>query len=131
MARSGYDERTARGIGTTVHTAPEEVGPVLNATNPRHAVLFHHFNDFDTAFEIEADVRKTYSGPLTLAKDLMVFNVTKEEITVRMTIVSEHVWPNTEEHEEFRKAPREKRPVLSDFLTEAILQPKELPPRQQ
>lgn len=129
MARSGYDRRTAVGIGTIAHTAPEEVGPVLAEVKPRHAVLYHHFNDFDTASEIETDVRKTYQGPLSLARDLMVFNVSKEEITVRMAIVSEHVWPNTEEHEDFRTAPRDERPKMSEWLTKAILNPKNLGPK--
>ena len=125
MARSGYDERTARGIGTTVHTTPEEVGPVLNAVQPRHAVLYHHFNDFDTAPEIEREVRKTYSGPLTLARDMMVFNVTKEEIAVRMAVVADHVWPNKKRHDSFRSAHRTERPKLSDWLREAELYPKD------
>lgn len=131
MARSGYDERTARGIGTIAHTAPDEVGEVLSACQPRHAVLYHHFNDFDTAPEIERDVRKSYAGPLSLATDLMVFNVTSDEVTVRMAIVSDHAWPNTEEHEGFRAAPRDERPVMSKWLSDAILRPKTLGPRQQ
>jgi ribonuclease Z len=57
MERSGYDERMAKGIGTIAHTAPSEVGHVLDAVNPRHAAIYHFFNDFDTAFEIERDVR--------------------------------------------------------------------------
>lgn len=131
MERSGYDERTAVGIGSVAHTSPEDAGKILAEVNPRHAVLYHHFNDFDTAPEIELDVRKNYDGPLSLARDLMVFNVTKAQITSRMAIVSDHVWPNTEEHEAFRKAPRAERPVLSEFLSDAVLFPKNLGPRQQ
>ena len=29
---------------------------------PRHAVIYHFFNDFDTAPEMERDVRKHYQG---------------------------------------------------------------------
>ena len=124
MERSGYDERTAIGIGTIAHTAPSEVGHVLSACNPRHAVLYHHFNDFDTAPEIERDVRLHYSGPLSLARDLMVFNVTKEQVVVRMAIVSDHVWPNKENHDDFRSARRDERPKMSEWLSKAILFPK-------
>ena len=124
MERSGYDERSAIGIGTIAHTAPNEVGHVLSAVSPRHAVLYHHFNDFDTAPEIERDVRLHYSGPLTLARDLMVFNVTKEDVHVRMAVVSDHVWPNKEDHEGFRTARRAERPKMSEWLTKAILFPK-------
>ena len=38
-------------------------------------------------------VRKTYDGPLALARDLMVINVTKKQIKVRMANVDEYVLP--------------------------------------
>ncbi len=124
MARSGYDERTARGIGTWAHSAPAEVGHVLAECAPRLAVLYHHFNDFDTAPEIEQDVRKTYGGPLVLARDLMVFNVTRQEVACRMAVVSDHVWPNKSGHDKFRSARRAERPRMSSWLTDAELFPK-------
>ena len=36
---------------------------------------------------------KTYDGPLALARDLMVINVTKDKIKVRMASVDEYVLP--------------------------------------
>ena len=78
VERSGYPEKSAIGIGTMAHTAPEECGKVLALVKPRQAVVFHFFNDFDTAPEIEREIRKNYQGPLALAQDLMVFNVTQE-----------------------------------------------------
>jgi ribonuclease Z len=39
-------------------------------------------------------VRKTYDGPLALALDYMVFNVTQDEIRVRMSAVDEEIWPS-------------------------------------
>ncbi len=50
-------------------------------------------------------VRKTYDGPLALARDLMVINVTKENIVVRMATVDEYVLPPNVT-EEYKKAPR-------------------------
>ena len=35
----------------------------------------------------------TYEGPLSLATDFMVWNITKDDIRVRMAVVSEDVWP--------------------------------------
>ena len=40
-----------------------------------------------------AQVRETYDGPLTMATDYMVFNVTKDDIRVRMAAVDEEIWP--------------------------------------
>jgi len=124
MERSGYDERTARAIGTHIHSAPEEAAVVLDAVDPRMAVIFHFFNDFDTAPEMEAKVREHYQGPLTMSTDFMVINVTKEDIITRMARFSDHVWPNKSKHEGFGKAERKPMMQLSDWLKEAALFPK-------
>ena len=115
---------TARGIGTIAHSDPAEAGKVLQLCNPRLAVAFHFFNDFDTAPEMEREIRRNYSGPLALAKDLMCFNVTKERIVSRMTVHSSHVWPNKEHHDDFRKAPRKERMKMSRWLADRQLFPK-------
>jgi ribonuclease Z len=114
----------ARGIGTMAHTAPEEAGRVLDLVRPRLAVLYHFFNDFDTVSEIERDVRKHYQGPLALAQDLMVFNVTAQDVSVRMAVTPTHVWPNKERHEAFRSTPRRKRLEMSRWLADKQLFPK-------
>jgi ribonuclease Z len=57
------------------------------------AIAYHFFNDYDTVNDIYARVRSTYDGPLSLATDYMVWNVTKEKIRVRMAAVMEDVWP--------------------------------------
>jgi ribonuclease Z len=124
MARSGYDERTARGIGTIAHSDPTEVGFVFNAIKPRLAVAYHFFNDFDTAIELEQMIRRHYSGRLALARDLMVFNVTPEDIVVRMAVTADHVWPNKEHHDQFRAAERKERPKMSRWLADRQLFPK-------
>ena len=124
VERSGYDEKSARAIGTYIHSAPEEAGFVLNAVAPRLAVMFHFFNDFDTAPEMEAKVRENYSGPLALATDFMVINATKDEIVTRMAVVSNQVWPNKEQHEGFGSAERKEPLIMSNWLWNAQLFPK-------
>ena len=124
MERSGYDERSARGIGTIAHSDPAEAGHVLAQVNPRLAVAFHFLHDFDTGPEIEREIRKHYAGPLALARDLMVFNVTKTEITTRMAATSAHVWPNKERHEGFKTAPRKERLKMSRWLADKQVFPK-------
>jgi len=124
VERSGYPEKSAIGIGTVAHTAPEECGKVLARVKPRLAGVFHFFNDFDTAPEIEREIRKNYQGPLALAQDLMVFNVTKDAIRTRLAITPTLVWPNKERHDEFRAAARKKRPTMSRWLADKQLFPK-------
>jgi len=79
-------------VGTQIHTAPEAFGKVMSEIRPRMAVAYHFFKDFDTTGPILERIRKTYDGPLSLAEDLMVWNVTEDEIRVRMALVEEHVW---------------------------------------
>ena len=43
--------------------------------------------------QITEQVRSTYDGPFVLATDYMVFNVTQEDIRVRMAVVDEDIWP--------------------------------------
>ncbi|MEM1370363.1 MAG: hypothetical protein AAGG02_20650 [Cyanobacteria bacterium P01_H01_bin.15] len=80
-------------VGTQVHTSPSMFGKVMALTQPRLAVGYHFFNDFDTAPEVEAKIRSTYDGPLALAKDYMVFNVTKDDIRIRMAAIDEDIFP--------------------------------------
>jgi len=44
------------------------------------AAAYHFFKDFDTTAEIYGRIRSTYDGPLSLAEDFMVWNVTKKKI---------------------------------------------------
>jgi ribonuclease Z len=37
-------------------------------------------------------IRTTYDGPLSLAEDFMVWNITKDDIRVRMAVVDEATW---------------------------------------
>ncbi len=40
-----------------------------------------------------AQVRSTYGGPLSMATDYMVWNITKDDIRVRMAVIDEDIWP--------------------------------------
>jgi ribonuclease Z len=84
---------TALAVGTQIHTAPEAFGKVMSMIKPRMAVAYHFFKDYDTTADINDRIRTTYDGPLSLAEDFMVWNVTKEDVRVRMAVVSEEVWP--------------------------------------
>ena len=83
----------ALNVATQVHTSPAMFGKVMSLTRPRLAVGYHVFNDFDTNPQIMSEIRQTYDGPVELATDYMVFNVTKDNIRVRMAAVDEDIWP--------------------------------------
>ncbi len=88
----GFTPESALRVGTQIHTAPEAFGKVMSAIKPRMAVAYHFFKDWDTTAGVYARVRSTYDGPLSLAEDFMVWNITKESITTRMAVVEEHTW---------------------------------------
>ena len=79
-------------VGTQIHTAPEAFGKVMAGIKPRIAVAYHFFKDFDTTAAVNDRIRTTYDGPLSLAEDFMVWNITKDDIKVRMAVVEEATW---------------------------------------
>jgi ribonuclease Z len=94
VTRQGFAPQEALNVGTQGHTSPEQFGKVMSLVKPRMAVGYHFYNDFDIEPEVRRRVRKTYDGPLALATDYMVFNVTKDDIRVRMSAVDEDIWPS-------------------------------------
>ena len=87
-----FTPESALLVGTQIHTAPEAFGKVMSELKPRMAVAYHFFKDVDTTAGVNDRIRKTYDGPLSLAEDFMVWNVTKDEIRTRMAVVEEHTW---------------------------------------
>jgi ribonuclease Z len=92
VAKMGFTPESALLVGTQVHTAPEAFGKVMSEVKPRIAVAYHFFKDFDTTPQVYQRIRKTYDGPLSLAEDFMVWNITKDDIRVRMAVTEEHTW---------------------------------------
>ena len=88
----GFTPESALLVGTQIHTTPEAFGKVMSAVKPRMAVAYHFFKDWDTTAQVHDRIRKTYDGPLSLADDFMVWNVTKDDIRVRMAVVEEETW---------------------------------------
>ena len=115
-----FTPQSALVAGTQIHTAPEAFGKVVSMVKPRMAVAYHFFKDFDTTASINDRIRSTYDGPLSLAQDFMVWNVTEEEITVRMAVVSEEVWPPPAS-EKPQPPDRSRRIPFSDMIADGKL----------
>ena len=115
VTKQGFTPAEALSVGTQAHTSPEQFGRVMSLTQPRLAVGYHFQNDFDTGQEAYSRVRRTYDGPLALAEDYMVFNVTGDDIRVRMSAVDESIWPPAPQKE--KQAPDVSKMVpMSDFV---------------
>ena len=98
-----------------MHTSPQQFGKVMSEIKPRMAVAYHVFNDWDAKPGILQAIRSTYDGPLALAVDYMVFNVTKDDIRVRMAEHSEDIWPMPSVTEKLPADPND-RVGFSDFI---------------
>ena len=94
VTRQGFNPVEALMVGTQGHTSPEQFGKVMSLVKPRLAVGYHFYNDFDIEPEVRRRLRKTYDGPVALALDYMVFNVSKDDIRVRMSAIDDEVWPS-------------------------------------
>jgi ribonuclease Z len=66
----------------------------MSTIEPRHAVAYHALLDqgtqqYNTYYD---SIRQTYDGPLSIASDLMVWNITKDKITERMAVITGNAW---------------------------------------
>jgi ribonuclease Z len=120
VTKQGFAPLEALTVGTQGHTSPEQFGKVMATVKPRLAVGYHFYNDFDIQPEVMSRVRKTYDGPLSLAVDYMVWNVTKDDIRVRMAAKDEEVWPSPALKE--KKAPDFTQAIpISDFTKSGVV----------
>jgi ribonuclease Z len=74
-------------IATSAHTQPELAGYLFSELQPRMAVCFHYVDDGIAARQkLYEGVRNVYSGPLSIAQDMMVWNVTSDSVKVREVV---------------------------------------------
>jgi ribonuclease Z len=74
------------------HTSGPAFGKVMSEIKPRHAVAYHFLNEEGTRYALYEEVRSTYGGPLSMATDMMVWNITKEKVTERMAVSPDEAW---------------------------------------
>jgi ribonuclease Z len=97
------------------HTSGQAFGKVMSTVKPKHAVAYHFLNEEATRYLLYDNIRETYDGPLSMASDMMVWNITPDTVTERMAVSPEEAWsvPGTG-----RQAPPVKGqpPVFSEFI---------------
>ena len=120
VTRQGFSPIEALTVGTQGHTSPEQFGKLMSLVEPRLAVGYHFFNDFDIEPEVRQRVRKTYEGPLSLAVDHMVWNVTADDIKIRMSVIDEEIWPSPPIREKISPDFRDVVP-FSEFTLSGVL----------
>lgn len=114
LEKQRYRPDFALALSVFKHTSPQQFGKVMAMTKPRLAVGYHFYNDHDTLPVMLDEVRKTYDGPLAMATDYMVFNVTKDDIRVRMAAIDQEIWPTDPTR------PKEVGPGVGDSFTDFV-----------
>jgi len=66
------------------HTSGQSFGKIMSTIKPRHAVAYHSFEE--AIPDIQHGIQETYDGPLSMAVDNMVWNITKDRIVERMAV---------------------------------------------
>ncbi len=79
-------------VATQIHTSPQAFGKIMSTIKPRRAVAYHFFNEESTRYAIYESIREVYDGPLSMAADMMVWNITKDKITERMAVSPDDAW---------------------------------------
>jgi len=93
ISKQNFTPKEALIVGTIAHTSPQQFGKLMSITRPRMAVGYHFQNDFDTLPIMLEEVRQVYDGPVVLAQDYTVFNITKDAIWVRESAIDEAIFP--------------------------------------
>ena len=89
-----YNQPPQLGIRASCgfHTCPPAFGKVMSIIKPRLAVMFHWFNEEGTRYNQYDGVRQTYDGPVSMATDMMVWNVRRDAIIERMAVSPDNAW---------------------------------------
>ncbi len=131
MDIAGFPYKQAYWVTTKIHTPPEGFGKLMSMVEPRLAVAYHYWNHRDIEFEIYERVRSTYDGPLALAADLTVINVTKDHIDVREVTINHEAWAQGTSKEwdnAYRGDPA--TGLMSEWLREGEIKGVNPPPKQ-
>ncbi|MGB3564826.1 MAG: guanitoxin biosynthesis MBL fold metallo-hydrolase GntH [Thermoanaerobaculia bacterium] len=86
----------ANSMIASSHTLPVALGKIFALTKPRLAVGTHILSNANTTLPTIDGLRKYYDGPLVIAEDFMVFNITRDKITQRVGVGPRNPWMHTE-----------------------------------
>ena len=92
MSMYNQPPQLALRINLQFHTSAQSFGKIMSMVKPRHAVAYHFFNDADTRYDIYDGIREAYDGPLSMATDLMAWNITRDAVTERMAVSPDSDW---------------------------------------
>lgn len=105
--------KVATQIAEKAHTSPGYLAQVFDIAKPKLGVGTHFFVNDDTVDPAMRELRLSYQDPVVISQDLMVINVTPNQIVTRMTMSDKLMWA-----QESKTA--EKDPYLDPMVTDGI-----------
>ncbi len=126
MDKLGWTEVMAKIVAWTKHTSPEAAAKVFTGTNPGLAMSFHAMIAPGTPQPIYDGIKAGYDGPVVVAQDFTVVNITPEQIVTRMV---EYVpWPFIVADHDYiarmggsNQDPSQNPGTLTDWLEESVI----------
>ncbi|HVP79955.1 MAG TPA: guanitoxin biosynthesis MBL fold metallo-hydrolase GntH [Thermodesulfobacteriota bacterium] len=91
--KASVTEEQANKVVNESHTSPAMAGKVFKRAGARMSVMWHLVVDHDTVGPAYQEMRSQYDGPVTIAQDLTVFNITRNAVVVRQAIIDPVAWP--------------------------------------
>ncbi len=91
-AATGLPLATAKIIVANSHTPAKALGKMCQLANPKLAVTCHAPVDPEELKAFISGVASHWSGEYQIGEDLMVFNVSKEKITIRSGSLHQRPW---------------------------------------
>ena len=100
------------------HTSADMLGRVFSVAKPKLGVGTHFFTNEYTIDPAFGGIASTYNGPVVIAQDLMVINVTPEQIVTRMAKTDLLSWAAPAPKIEGQKPPK-LDPVVTEGRTQS------------
>ena len=91
--KTGMALELATVLVNELHTPAKAAGVIFELTQPKMAIMYHTWVTEEIIPLLFDDLRIPYLGPVTLAQDFTVFNITPESIVVRQALVDDAPWP--------------------------------------
>lgn len=82
----------ATAVQDSSHTPQKALGYIFSQTQPRLGVATHFQVNEDTIGPAMDDIRMHYDGPVAIATDLLVINVSKDKIRQRKAVIDDWAW---------------------------------------
>jgi len=126
-AKNNVSMEIAENVVDGAHTTPDTLGQLFDIAQPALGVATHYSLDDDLVDPFFEEIATTYNGPVAVAQDMMVINVTPEQIVTRMTMPNMLSWaepaPELETEPVIGELSDQTRP---DWITETRIQREEI-----